>query len=317
MKKLYKLFVAVFLFSIATQLSAQTYCYPTWSSTCIALPMTIVSFYTGGASSPQITNPYTPCAANIDANDSYFPNMIASGIPGAVINFTYKTSPAYFTNFRIWVDWNHDGTFNGTDEMVHYKENISANTNVSGSFTIPTNAPLGRTRLRVITVYSYSTLGPTDACTAQPYGELQDYGFYVYSPITTIPFSGFEYDIATDTAWVNNSYMFINTSTNALRSYWDILSYSPTYDGTYTPYNPPASTRVCAARWNTCYLDTVDQNFLWKFTQTGYYKIKLKTANIAAINGANITGVDSITKLSFAHLPLKNLKQVFLARVQL
>ena len=100
------------------------------------------------------------------------------------------------------------------------------------------------------------------------------------------PLAGFAYDIATDTIWINSPYVFVNTSNNTKTSFWDITGYSPTLNGTYTAYS---GQRVCATRWNTCYLDSSNKNFTWVFTRPGFYKLKLKVINDY--------GVDSITSI--------------------
>jgi len=316
MKKIYLSLVAVTLFLVmASQLRAQTYCYPTWTYACTNYYMSIVNFSTTGAYSPQISNLAIGadglgkgCGDNLDNNNSYFPNQTCKGIPGSVINFSFTTGPNYSENVRVWVDWNQDGTYNATDEMVYSATNISTNSTVNNSFTIPLNAPIGHSRIRIISTYYGVTLPATIPCTPTytiPYGELQEYSIYVLTNITAPPLSGFAYNINTDTVWVNNPYVFVNTTNNGQHYYWDITGYSSTFNGTYTPYTPPASNpRACIARWNnTCYLDTIDQNFTWRFPQPGYYKVKLKATNIAAINGVNADGLDSITKIIVCAYP--------------
>jgi PKD repeat protein len=100
------------------------------------------------------------------------------------------------------------------------------------------------------------------------------------------PLVGFAYDITTDTVWVNSPYTFVNNSNGIKTAYWDITGYSSTINGIYTTY---ANSRFCATRWNTCYIDTLDQNLTWKFNQVGYYKLKLKAGNEF--------GTDSLTKI--------------------
>ena len=302
MNKHYKYLVAALILWLTTfQLSAQSYCYPSYYYICSGTPMNIVNFATTGITSPQISNLNIGCPNNIAQNVSYFPGLSSSGIPGGTINFTYTTCVSYPTNWRIWVDWNQDGTYNGTNEMMYYSSMVTNNANYSGSFTIPSNAAFGKTRMRVMTNYGYYALNSTDACapnTQLPtmyYGESQDYDFMVYSPNLNPPLAGFAYDIATDTAWLNSPFSIINTSNNYTNSYWDVISYSSSYTGTYTPLSN--YTRKCATRWNTCYIDTANQNFTFKFDQVGYYKVKLKTTNTIITTSGLKAGVDSITKI--------------------
>jgi len=115
---------------------------------------------------------------------------------------------------------------------------------------------------------------------------------------TVPPTAGYAYNISIDTAWLNNPYIFVNTSTNSMRSYWDIIGYSSTLNGTYSAFTPPSTNpRVCATRWNFCYIDTVSNNFSWKFTQAGYYKVKLKCTNNY--------GSDSIYKIVICSPPTR------------
>jgi len=307
MKKIYKSFIAAILFLLtASQLSAQTWCVPTYSVTCATYNMYINNFSTSGISSPQVTNLSTGCSSS--NSYTYYPGMTSAGLPGATIGFTYSTGVTYQTNWRIWVDWDHSGTFNATDEMMYYASTVNPNITVTGnSFTVPFTALPGYTRMRVMCVYYGSTLNATDACSSQSYGECEDYDFLVMTLGAQIPpLAGFAYNIATDTAWTNSPYIFVNTSNNGKNNYWDITGYSSTLNGTYSAYTPPSTTpRVCATRWNTCYLDTLHQNFSWKFTQPGYYKVKLKATNVLLINGVFVAGVDSITKIIICAPPTR------------
>jgi len=78
------------------------------------------------------------------------------------------TGSSYTEYWKIWIDWNHDGDFSDSGEEVFAKTGSSA---VTGSFTVPTSASTGSTRMRVIMKYSsYAT-----ACGTFTYGEVEDY----------------------------------------------------------------------------------------------------------------------------------------------
>src|SRR5690554_4476024 len=79
--------------------------------------------------------------------------------------------------FRIWVDWNQDGVFDTTEEVAYASSSYSANH--TGSFSVPTDALEGDTRMRIVSHW-LSTSGDIDPCeTGFTYGEFEDYKFTV------------------------------------------------------------------------------------------------------------------------------------------
>ncbi len=74
--------------------------------------------------------------------------------------------------FRIWIDLDQDGAFDGEGEMV-YDTDGRSNQPVVDSLSIPAGSPLGPTRMRVVMRYN---LAPASACEANyDYGETEDY----------------------------------------------------------------------------------------------------------------------------------------------
>ena len=80
------------------------------------------------------------------------------------------TSTVYSEAYRVWIDYNKDGDFLDTGEQVFNRTRTTA-TPITGSFTVPTTALLGTTRMRVSMKYNAS---PT-SCEAFSYGEVEDY----------------------------------------------------------------------------------------------------------------------------------------------
>lgn len=79
--------------------------------------------------------------------------------------------------FRIWVDWNHDGTFDQVEEVAYHSTGYS--NSPSGSFTVPMDVASGETRMRIVSHW-LSTTGEIDPCaTGFTYGEFEDYTFIV------------------------------------------------------------------------------------------------------------------------------------------
>jgi PKD repeat protein len=78
------------------------------------------------------------------------------------------TGSSYTEYWRIWIDYNNDGDFGDTGEQVFSSSGSSTRT---GSFTVPTSATSGSTRMRVIMRYG----GYPSSCGTFTYGEVEDY----------------------------------------------------------------------------------------------------------------------------------------------
>ncbi|SDB62491.1 Por secretion system C-terminal sorting domain-containing protein [Flavobacteriaceae bacterium MAR_2010_188] len=76
----------------------------------------------------------------------------------------------YSEAYNVWIDYNHDGDFTDYSESV-YTFSASTNSVVSGSFSIPTSAIQGTTRMRISMKYN-SNASPCETFT---YGEVEDY----------------------------------------------------------------------------------------------------------------------------------------------
>lgn len=103
-------------------------------------------------------------------------------LPGQTYSFTVDGYSIWnCTGYVIWVDWNQDGSFNNSDELVAYKWESCRGRwtkTYTSSFTIPTNARLGETRMRVAYTghhYYAQTLMYYGACYSYYYMEWEDY----------------------------------------------------------------------------------------------------------------------------------------------
>lgn len=103
-------------------------------------------------------------------------------LPGQSYSFTVDGYSIWnCTGYVIWVDWNQDGSFNNSDELVAYKwESCRRNwtKTYTSQFTIPTYARLGETRMRVAYTghhYYAQTLLYYGACYSYYYMEWEDY----------------------------------------------------------------------------------------------------------------------------------------------
>ncbi len=89
--------------------------------------------------------------------------------------YTITITPAwsgtvYSEGYAVWIDYNKDGDFLDAGEAVFSKA-TSTSTTAVGTFTIPTTAITGTTRMRVSMKYNAI---PT-SCEAFSYGEVEDY----------------------------------------------------------------------------------------------------------------------------------------------
>lgn len=80
------------------------------------------------------------------------------------------TGTLYNEGYAVFIDWNRDGDFGDAGETVYTRSATQA-TPITGTFTIPTGASQGATRMRVSMKYNRI---PT-ACESFQYGEVEDY----------------------------------------------------------------------------------------------------------------------------------------------
>jgi GEVED domain/Secretion system C-terminal sorting domain len=128
----------------------------------------------GGNLNPtSLDNQGSGCVAtNGNAYSSY---SISTGLYG-ILNKTDSFDLSINTNgtpttVKVWTDWNKDGVWNNTNELVTVCSNCSSNTN-NALYLIDTSANIGDTiRLRVRTRQA----GITDACQNMGSGETEDY----------------------------------------------------------------------------------------------------------------------------------------------
>ncbi len=97
-----------------------------------------------------------------------------------------NTDGDYDVYVRVWIDWNQDEDFTDSGEQydLGYASNTSdgATNNSPYSLTVPSNAVLGKTRMRVSA--SYNTYqGP---CDTNYDGEVEDYAVIVYDNCTSV-----------------------------------------------------------------------------------------------------------------------------------
>lgn len=95
---------------------------------------------------------------------------LVRGVANTITITPTWTSTRYREGYAVFIDLNRDGDFLDTGERV-FSRNATTTTPISGSFTIPTTAALGTTRMRVSMKYNAV---PT-ACEIFALGQVEDY----------------------------------------------------------------------------------------------------------------------------------------------
>ncbi|MDY0779691.1 endonuclease [Tenacibaculum sp. IB213877] len=152
-----------------------------------------VSSASNTANVTTLSNTVSYCSSRGN-NDSYewIDNVVVGGISnatganGGYADFTNLTgnlaygnntiivsagfsSSSYTEFWKVWIDFNQNGTFESSEEVVSGSSSSSGN--LSYSFSVPTSANSGTTRMRVSMKWDAA---PT-ACESFSYGEVEDY----------------------------------------------------------------------------------------------------------------------------------------------
>ena len=113
---------------------------------------------------------------NLSGNNGGYGNFTAlstnlvRGTSNTITITPLWTATVFSEAYRVWIDYNRDGDFLDAGEQV-FNRNRTTATPISGSFTVPTTALLGSTRMRVSMKYNAS---PT-SCEIFADGEVEDY----------------------------------------------------------------------------------------------------------------------------------------------
>ena len=171
-------------------------------------------------------------------------------------------------NFRAWIDYNNDGLFSNSTELV-----LSQDDQKSGLETIrvPANVVLGiPLRIRVAAVYTLSApvSGRFNACSNLSYGQMEDYGIVV-SLNTSPPVT--EFETATLKS-CDGRVDFLDLSTNVPTSWtWDFG------DGNQSSLQNPTHTYAASGTY-TVKLITSNLYGSDNTTKTSYITVKLADA---------------------------------------
>ena len=112
-----------------------------------------------------------------------FTDITGTVLTGSTYDLTVtgNTDGPYDNTVWAYFDWDGDETFTGPDEVflvgVITSSNCDAVDAVSTSITIPADATIGNTRMRIIKQYGDDVPSPNDGCTLEGlgYGQVEDY----------------------------------------------------------------------------------------------------------------------------------------------
>ncbi len=107
-----------------------------------------------------------------DAGYIYASANTVSLKPGSTYTITFSAGfkrTIYAEYWKVWIDFNQNGTFETTEQVVTGTSTSAAN--FTASVAVPTTALLGSTRMRVL----MSDVSTTPACGSFAYGEAEDY----------------------------------------------------------------------------------------------------------------------------------------------
>ncbi|MDB0058431.1 PKD domain-containing protein [Salibacteraceae bacterium] len=171
-------------------------------------------------------------------------------------------------NFRAWIDYNNDGLFSNSTELV-----LSQDDQKSGivSLRIPSNIVIGTPlRIRVAAVYTLSAPASAsfNACSNLSYGQMEDYSI-VFSLNTSAPAAEFE---AGNIKSCNGTVEFSDLSTNVPTTWaWDFG------DGNTSILQNPRHTYAASGDY-TVSLTASNLYGSNKTTKTSYISVKLADA---------------------------------------
>ena len=188
MKKTY--FLVLFLSMIG--ISAQTYCTPNYASGCSGGDQ--INDFT--ISTAGFSHLGTGCSSG-SYGDYYATNTITLA---PTITYPFTVTHDYQGQFvKIWADFNNDGTFNETTELIGSGSSGSTTT-TNGSITLPTSVTAGTYRVRVSDRWNTDPI----PCDVSGYGEAHDYKLIVTAPPTCVAPSGLtSSNIGTTSASIN------------------------------------------------------------------------------------------------------------------
>ena len=183
--------------------SVVTYCASTSSSTA--------DEKIGRVQLGTINNPSTGTAGY--ENFTALSTNLTRGTANTITITPSWTSTVSSEGYAVWIDYNKNGLFTDAGELVYSKATSTATT-ASGSFTVPTTATVGTTRMRVSMKYN----GIPTSCETLSYGQVEDYSVNIVAAaaISTIADTNSNEILTTVSLYPNPTKDVLNIETNSI-----------------------------------------------------------------------------------------------------
>jgi hypothetical protein len=142
----------------------QTACYCTVTSDCSAGDRIDTVIFAG-------INNYSTCGAN---GYTFYPSPVANVLQGVSFPISVYVTDGGQESVGVWIDYNQNGTFE-TSEFTDLGTQPAGDVFFTGSISIPGNALLGTTRMRIRDKFGSTVITSADPCLSYTYGETEDY----------------------------------------------------------------------------------------------------------------------------------------------
>ena len=164
-----------------TSSSSNTITYATLATSyCSSTSTSSTAYFSSFSTSGGITNISNLSSGySVSGYGNFTGSQVVTQVQSGSVSFTTNiTGISGGVGVAIFVDWNQNGVFTDTGENVFNTNGIYVFSNPSGSFSVPSTALSGTTRMRIVCNYFSST--PL-SCNSGITGETEDYGFVVTS----------------------------------------------------------------------------------------------------------------------------------------
>jgi hypothetical protein len=206
------------------------YCIPSVATLNSGIGISKVVFNTISNKTVQASQEYTNFATNLSLSTT-----IAQGV---TYKLTISRDPSRIydpINRTVYIDWNGDGNFTGSGEIVASDSN-SYSADFSANIKVPATAKIGATIMRVaVNLGSYAN----SPCGMNAFGEFQDYRLYItpYNIKPVITLKG--HQGYTDTMYLEQGYPFIEPGDSA-----SSLLYGTITKNIVVKFTPPLSIKT-------------------------------------------------------------------------
>ena len=194
------------------------------------------------------------------------------------------TSTVYPEAYAVWIDYNKNGLFTDAGELVFSKA-ASTGTTAAGTFTIPSTATLGSTRMRVVMKYNAI---PATSCETVFDGQVEDYTVNITSggttPPPTVTYCASTSGNTADEKIGNVSFGTINNTSTGTAGYEDFTTVSTNVNRS-TAYTITVTPKWTSTVYSEGYAVWIDYNGNGLFTDAGELVFSKATSTATTASG--------------------------------